>query len=191
MRPDTRCLQSHLVSGMRAAFRASLACCRRCPDALFSRRSPVCFNMHSRAQVEFMSVEPKLCHQVAKQHNMVLQLTAVGSMGRPLWHQLQMVAIFVERVQAMVSHYGWTFATWARVGRLATYAYLLEAAGTLFSMVRASMLAWVALWLSVLCATAGSGLQKVRVFGVLCTSCTRTYLRSPCGSALQIHYCMR
>jgi len=95
--------------------------------------------MHSRAQVEFMSVEPKLCHQGAKQHNMVLQLTAVGSMGRPLWHQLQVVAIFVERVQAMVSHYGWTFATWARVGRLATYAYLLEAAGTLFSMVRASI----------------------------------------------------
>lgn len=81
MRPDTRCLQSHLVSGMRAAFSASLACCRRCPDALFSRRSPVCCNMHSRAQVEFMSVEPKLCHQGAKQHNMVLQLTAVGSMG--------------------------------------------------------------------------------------------------------------
>ena len=79
MRPDTRCLQSHLVSGMRAAFSASLACCRRCPDALFSRRSPVCCNMHSRAQVEFMSVEPKLCHQGAKQHNMVLQLTAVGS----------------------------------------------------------------------------------------------------------------
>ena len=76
---------------------------------------------------------------------MVLQLTAVGSMGRPLWHQLQVVAIFVERVQAMVSHYGWTFATWVRVGRLAAYAYLLEAAGTLFSMVRASRLAWVAL----------------------------------------------
>ena len=31
-----------------------------------------------------MSVEPKLCHQGAKKHNMVLKLTAVGSMGRPL-----------------------------------------------------------------------------------------------------------
>ena len=128
-----------------------------------------------------------------KQHNMVLQLTAVGSMGRPLWHQLQVVAIFVERVQAMemVSHYGWTFATWARVGRLATYAYLLEAAGTLFSMVRASRLAWVALALGSVRHSCWQRAAKVRVFGVLCTSCTRTYLRFPCGSALQIHYCMR
>ena len=51
-----------------------------------------------------MSVEPKLCHQGAKQHNMVLKLTAVGSMGRPhLWHQLQVVATTLsrlERVQA-------------------------------------------------------------------------------------------
>ena len=118
---------------------------------------------------------------------MVLQLTAVGSMGRPLWHQLQMVAIFVERVQAMVSHYGWTFATWARVGRLATYAFMLVR--SFQWCARAGLRG--SRWLSVLCATAGSGLQKVRVFGVLCTSCTRTYLRSPCGSALQIHYCMR
>ena len=83
-----------------------------------------------------MSVEPKRCDQGAELYDLVLQPTAVGSMDRHLAHQVQMVAHFVERVRALASLDGWILATRARVGRLATCAYRLEAAGERSSMVR-------------------------------------------------------
>ena len=82
-----------------------------------------------------MSVDPKVYDQEAKLDDLVLQSTAVGSMDRHLAHQQQMVATFAERVRALASLDGWILATRARVGRLATCAYRLEAADERFSMV--------------------------------------------------------
>ena len=137
--PDTRCLRSHPMSGMRAAFRTSLACCRRYPGALCSLRPPVRCVVLTRAQVEFFSVEPKVCDQGAELHDPVVQPTLVGARSRHLAHQVHMLATFGERVRAAGITRGWILATRARVGRYATCAYRLEAADERFSMVRMCM----------------------------------------------------
>ena len=76
MKPDTRGLRPHPASGMRAAFTTSLACRRRCPESLHSCAPARRCDFDTRAQVEFMSVDPEVGDQEAELHDLGVQPTS-------------------------------------------------------------------------------------------------------------------
>ena len=63
--------------------------------------------MLTRAQVEFLSVEPKVCDQEATLYDLVLKPSAVGSRSRLLAHQQHVLATFGERVGIECWHHSW------------------------------------------------------------------------------------
>ena len=198
MKPDNpkgllHVLRSHPATVACEQRSTSLACRRRGPESLHScapaRRCGLC----TRAQVEFMSVEPKVYDQEAKLHDLALQLPAVGSMDRHPAHHTGADGGDLCQAGARQHWRHWMAGFW-QVGRawaawrhahivwkllvsaFQWCAWICEYVTRWFACVRAA----AACWQRTSCWP-----QKVCVFGVLWTSCTRTCelcaVRTPCG----------
>ena len=120
---EQRCSQaSHAVAEVHGVFTA------------FALRLEPC------AQVECCEddiiEDPEQRLEEAEIHTTIDMETLLCAAGDSNRHFFQVSGQCIERVQAVASLGGPTFATWARGGRLATSAYRMEALAALFPMVR-------------------------------------------------------
>ena len=111
--------------------------------------------MLTRAQVEFLSVEPKVCDQEATLYDLVLKPSAVGSRSRLLAHQQHVLATFGERdrvLASLVAGFWQVGRAWAAMRHAHTVWKLLLRS----SQWCARICVYVTRWLACVCVTAGN-----------------------------------